>query len=54
MIRQVLRALGVLLAVCLVVRACWYLVEPLLPVLGGLFVFVGIAYLLFSGPRIRG
>ena len=54
MIKQVLRALGIVFAVCIVIRVCWFLVEPLLAPLGVLVMFVGIGYLLLSGSRYRG
>lgn len=53
LLRRVVQALGVVLLVCIGVRVAAWLIAPVLPLLGAMFVFGVIAWWLLSGPRSR-
>jgi CHASE2 domain-containing sensor protein len=48
---RLLRTLGLLLLICLAVRVAAWLVTPVLPALGGLFLFALLGSWLWSGGR---
>ncbi len=52
--KRVVTSLGMVLAVCLVIRVCWILVGSLLGPIAVFFMFAVIAWMLFAGPRFRG
>ena len=53
MLQRVVQALGLVLFVCVGVRTGAWLIEPVLPALGILFMLVVIAYWFFAGPRVK-
>jgi len=53
MLQRVVHALGLVLITCVGVRVGWWLVAPVLPSLGVLFVLAAIFYFLIVGPRVR-
>jgi uncharacterized membrane protein YfcA len=53
MMEHVLRALGVVLLVCIGVRVAAWLINPVLPALVFLFLVLVVAYVFFVRPSIR-
>lgn len=52
--KRVLTSLGVVLAVCVGVRVGAWLIEPVLPALGAMFVILLVLWWALAGPRYGG
>lgn len=52
--KRVLVSLGVVLAVCAGVRVAAFLIEPVLPLLGAMFMIVLVMWWALAGPRYGG